>query len=117
MVQGVKLADRTDPHGVRVRTKIATISNQIRNGLFGTALSANEAELAAEQLAASSNTEDSALVRLNEILSFVEQRRRGTYQGALDAAEFERTGVIPTRRRRDAGRRGNLPNTPPPVSK
>lgn len=97
MVQGVKLADRTDPHGVRVRARIAQLSNDIRKGKFGTALSKQEAALAAQEMADPTNTEASAMERLQAILDWVENRKFGIYQGAMDAAAFERTGVVPDR--------------------
>lgn len=93
---GVKLTDRTDPQGVQLRTELMRLSNDIRNGLFGAALSEKEAELAAFQLADVSNTEESARVRINDIIKFADQKTRAIYESAQQSADFERTGRAPT---------------------
>lgn len=103
-ILGVKVMDRVnagDPQAIQFRTVMMEVANQIRNGLFGAALSEHEAALAAQQLADPSNTFESALIRLKEVIQFANRSEQSIYQAANDAAEFERTGRPPVRESSD----------------
>jgi hypothetical protein len=72
--------NRTDPKGVAVRAAIEALTGEIRNQRFGGQLTANEAKYAEQFLPIATDTSDAALIKLAQLETYLEAKRRGLYK-------------------------------------
>jgi hypothetical protein len=85
------ILSRTDPQGVAVRSAIENLSGEIRNQRFGGALTKNEAEFSLQNLPDRRDTAASAMAKLNELVKFLEIKRKAQYNTyGLDYTPTER---------------------------
>jgi hypothetical protein len=88
------ILSRADPQGVAVRSAIENLSGEIRNQRFGGALTKNEAEFSLQNLPDRRDTAASAMAKLNELVKFLEIKRKAQYNTyGLDYTPTEREGA------------------------